>query len=374
MQQFYSLRKLALMLCATFLGYSAISQTSPCGQVVENFDATGGSMAGFSSYVDNSTAAGFSYQQTGPNGYLQRCGIPASGSTYQLVTPTYQSAASQTVAGYGFELSGAVNVSTIIVHFEYVDNTNTVNSILAGFVMPSYSGSGGNSMATICNTFSFVGLPGFTPGEAYRFRFEIVAGSSSNNNQCITFDNFRTTGFRSNASLPVTFSAFGAKQTSKGIELIWNVAAEQDVQTYIVERSSTGADFSKLGEVAASKQTAYSFLDNQPVAGNAFYRIKEVDIDGKSKYSPIVRLNLDRNIALRAYPSPATSEVTIEHSATDKGTVSIVTTDGRIVKQIEVKPQMTQTFVNTSTLKAGLYVVRFVGADGKTQTTKLVKQ
>ena len=99
-----------------------------------------------------------------------------------------------------------------------------------------------------------------------------------------------------------------------------------------------------------------------------------MDIDGKSKYSPIVRLNLDRNISLRAYPSPATSEVTIEHSATAKGTLSITTTDGRIVKQIEVKPQMTQSFINTSTLKAGLYVVRFVTAEGKIQTTKLVKQ
>jgi hypothetical protein len=374
MEQFYSLRKIAVMLSATFLSYSAISQaTAPCGVVAQDFNTSGG-MAGFTSSVPGSTAPGFTYGQTGQNGYLQRCNVSAPGSTYEIVSPTYQSTTSQTSAGYGFELSGGVNVSTIIVYFDYIDNTNRVNPVFAGIIIPSYTGTGANATATICNSFAFSSALGFTAGDRYQFRFDLIAGSASNNNQCIIFDNFRTTGAVSNSPLPVTFTAFGANQTSKGIDLIWNVTAERNVQTYVVERSSTGADFAKLGEVAANNATAYSFLDNQPIAGMTFYRIKEVDIDGKSKYSPVVRLNLERNIALRAYPSPATTEVTIEHSATDKGTISITTADGRIVKQIDVKPQMTQSFINTSTLKAGLYVVRFVGADGKAQTTKLIKQ
>jgi hypothetical protein len=266
-------------------------------------------------------------------------------------------------------------VSDLVVYVNFIGNDGTVTSVPDTTVAPLvYSGNGNSATATVCDSFLLSQATGFTPGESYNFTFVLSAASASNSNQCIIYDNFRTVGTPAPAPLPVTFVGFGANQTSKGIELIWDVTAERDVQTYVIERGVTGLDFSKIGEIAANNSTVYTFLDNQPLAGRTFYRIKEVDIDGKSKYSPIVRLNLDRNIALRAYPSPAISEVTIEHSATDKGTVSIVTTDGRIVKQIEVKPQMTQTFVNTSTLKAGLYVVRFVGADGKTQTTKLVKQ
>jgi hypothetical protein len=256
-----------------------------------------------------------------------------------------------------------------------VGNNGSVVSVPDTSVAPIvYSGNGNSATATICDSFLLSKAAGFTPGESYSLTFLFSATSSSNSNQCIIFDNFRTAGTPAPAPLPVTFVGFGANQTSKGIELIWGVTAERDVQSYVVERSVTGLDFSRIGEIAANNATIYTFLDNQPVAGRTFYRIKEVDIDGKSKFSPIIRLNLDRNIALRAYPSPATSEVTIEHSATDKGTISITTADGRIVKQVDVKAQMTQTFINTSTLKAGLYVVRFVAADGTTQTTKLIKQ
>jgi hypothetical protein len=375
MEQFYSLRKLAVMLSATLLSYSAISQTPVCGPVAQDFNNTGGTTAGFSSWVPPfSSTPGFVYGQTGQNGYLQYCNVPSQGTTIDIMTATYQTATNQLYIGYGFDLGGQVQVSSIRVSVVFTGNNNQVISVPDPTV-PSvvYTGSGTNAVASVCDSFLLSQASGFTPGERYAFFIEIIAANTSNSNQCITFDNFRTGGTLA-APLPVTFMGFGATQTSKGVEVIWNVTAERDVQSYVVERSSTGVDFTKLGEVAAKNSSAYSFLDNQPIAGMTFYRIREVDIDGKSKYSPVVRLNLERNIALRAYPSPATSEVTVEHSATDKGTVSITTADGRIVKQIEVKPQMTQTFINTSTLKAGLYVVRFVAADGTTQTTKLIKQ
>ena len=376
MEQFYSLRKIAVMLSATFLSYSAFSQaTAPCGVVVQDFNSTGGSMAGFTSSSSPFPGTGFTYGQTAQNGYLQRCAVPTPGATYQITTATYQTTTSQQFVGYGFQLSGQVQVTDLNVYINYVGNDGSVVSVPDTSVAPIvYTGNGNSATATICDSFLLSQAAGFTPGESYSFTFLFSATSSSNSNQCIIFDNFRTAGTPAPAPLPVTFVGFGANQTSKGIELIWDVTAERDVQSYIVERSVTGVDFSKIGEIAANNSTLYTFLDNQPIAGRTFYRIKEVDIDGKSKYSPVVRLNLERNIALRAYPSPATSEVTIEHSATDKGTVSITTADGRIVKQVEVKPQMTQTFINTSTLKAGLYVVRFVAADGTTQTTKLIKQ
>jgi Secretion system C-terminal sorting domain len=373
MKHLYAFRKIAVSLTIGLMSYSAIAQV--CGPVVQNFDNTGGTMAGFSSSTFLSTASGFTYGQTGQNGYLQRCSVPSPRTVFEIATPTFQPTGTPTFIGYGFELSGAVAVSDIAVYFQYVDNSNNVNSVLDTiFVNPTYSGSGGNATLTICDSFLLSRATGFTPGERYRIVIELTTATASNNNQCIVFDNFRTTGSASAAALPVSFTGFAARKVGSAVELIWNVAGERDVQQYEIERSGTGADFTKLGEVVATNSSAYSFMDNQPLAGISFYRIKETDVDGKFKYSMLVRLNLTRDNSMRVYPSPAKDEVTIEHPTTSKGTITIGTSDGRLVRQLNVGPDAIQTTINISNLKAGLYIVRFTNESGQTQTVKLVKE
>lgn len=376
MEHLYSLaKKYSFLLIASLLSLSAFSQVSPCGPVVENFNNTGGTMAGFTSSTLLSSAPGFTYGQTGQNGYLQRCAISSAGTSYFIVSPTYQSLASQTTIGWGFTLSGDVQASQVDVYVQYIDNSNNINSVLVYTnTATPYTGSGANQQLVICEQTNISTITGFTAGERFRIVVQVTAETGSNNNQCMVFDDFRVTGTASQAALPVTFIGFGAKKTDAGVELIWNVAGERDVQYYEVERSATGAGFAKLGTVAATNSTAYSYVDNQPINGAAFYRVKEVDADGKFKYSVIVKLNLNRSASLRVYPSPAKDKVTIEHAMTAKGSLSIATADGRIVKQIDLKPELNQTIIDVSGLKAGLYIVRFVNAGGQAETTKLIKE
>jgi hypothetical protein len=375
MEQLYPLRKVLTAVIFTFLSYTAISQTSPCGPIVQDFNNTGGTMAGFTSSTVLSSAPGFTYGITGQNGFLQRCNIPSQGTAFFIISPTYQSLASQTSIGWGFTLSGSVEASQVDVFVQYIDNTGNINSVLVYTnTSTPYTGPNGNKQLVICETTDISTITGFTAGEPFRIVVELTAEAASNNNQCMIFDDFRVTGTAAQAPLPVTFVGFGARKTDAGVELIWNVAGERDVQSYIVERSVTGANFAKLGEVAASNSNVYSFVDNQPANGTVFYRIKEVDVDGKFRYSTIVRLNLSRNSNLRAYPSPAKDEVTIEHAITTKGSLSITTSDGRVIKQIDVRPELNQTIINISNLKAGLYIVRFVNANGQAETTKLIKE
>src|SRR5512133_352019 len=97
-----SLKKSIFLISACLSGYAAFAQVSPCGPIVENFNNTGGTMAGFTSSTLLSSAPGFTYGQTGQNGYLQRCNIPSQGTAYFIVSPTYQSLSSQTTIGWGF--------------------------------------------------------------------------------------------------------------------------------------------------------------------------------------------------------------------------------------------------------------------------------
>ncbi|RYY53199.1 MAG: T9SS type A sorting domain-containing protein [Chitinophagaceae bacterium] len=92
--------------------------------------------------------------------------------------------------------------------------------------------------------------------------------------------------------LPVTFVSVVLDASGSNYRISWTVADEQNVREYIVERSSNGVDFTAVGTVAyrnsnGGEQT-YSYTDGSLPAGFTgvvYYRVKEVDIDGKYMYS-----------------------------------------------------------------------------------------
>ncbi len=363
-------------ITSTILSTPALAQTMPCGPVAENFNTSNG-MAGFTSSTVNSTAVGFTFTMQGQNGYFQRCAIPSGGSVYEVTTPTYQTFASQTAVGYGFDLSGAVIVSRAVVLLQYRDNTGNINSVEVANFAPSYDATGGGGLAAECRSFAINSYNGFTPGEAYRFIFQFTAASSSQNNQCIVFDNFRTTGSNSAIILPVSFTGINAKRLNNSVEIIWNVAGEKEVARYEIERSNNGTDFVKLGEVAARGNAAYYFNDAHPFTGTAFYRVKSVDADGKTKYSGIVKLKENSTSvgSMKAYPNPSTTHLMVEHGAiAANAKLKIIAPDGKIIKTILPNNGVANTQLDVSSLAPGMYIIKMEEASGKIKTTVFVKQ
>ena len=174
--------------------------------------------------------------------------------------------------------------------------------------------------------------------------------------------------------LPVNFKSITAKKLGKDVQVAWEVGDENNVDHYDIERSTNGRDFVKVGQVVATNSPAYNYVDNHPASGISFYRIKNVDIDGKSKYSMIVRLNLNAIIALQAYPQPALGSITVEHGNAVNGNLHLFTVGGQMVKTIKVSPDRNQTPVDISSLNKGLYMLRFDNGQGSIETIKIVKQ
>lgn len=365
-------KKIGLVLGSGLIGIASFAQ---CGPIVENFDNTGGTMAGFTSSTVNSTSPGFTYTTQAGDGYLQRCNVPSGGVVYQITTPTYRTLVSQTSVGYGFELSGAVKASRVVVLLQYIDATGAITTVEVANFAPSYSNTGPSGIALECRSLSIATYAGFDPGEAYRFIFQFTASSASNNSQCMTFDDFRTTGSAAQAPLPVTFTNITAKKAGTGVQVFWNVAGEKDVLRYEIERSFNGRDFTKIGEVGSTGSSGYMFADNQPVNGVSFYRVRNVDLDGKFTYTSIARLNLSKTIMLKAFPQPAQNTLTVEHgSVNGKGLLTLNTADGRTVYQTDIRSDVNQTVINLSSYKPGMYIVRFDNGSGEVETVKVVKQ
>lgn len=207
-------------------------------------------------------------------------------------------------------------------------------------------------------------------GSAIRFEFSFRATQAMD----ILFDNFALSS--ANIPLPVTFLGFVARKNDNGtIKLLWDVGEEINVNSYSVERSLNGRDFTSIGSVMAAAKKTYSFEDNQAIPGIKYYRVKNIDIDGQSKYTPIIKVSgKERSGQIQLYPMPARDQVYVQHEkAPAKASIIIYGLDGRTIKQVQAIPNTFQTSLDIGNLKSGMYLIKYDDGKGDIQSAKLVK-
>ena len=100
-----------------------------------------------------------------------------------------------------------------------------------------------------------------------------------------------------------------------GLMLTWQTSAEDNNQTFILEKSDDGSSFSNIGNVKGNGTTkekkAYNYLDVQAKGKKIFYRLKQVDFDGTYSYSEVLIVNkkLDNNLLVVQMTSESTSRL-----------------------------------------------------------------
>lgn len=337
-----------------------------CGGVIENFNNTGGSTAGFS----GTTPAGGSF---GLNSNKLRFTVPNGGGSFTLTTRTFSLANGASTINYGFALAAPNNasISGTTVAVKYVNTSGTITTSSASSVSGGAVTSGNNT--DVCST---VATPGnmSTTSRSFQLIFTFSASGNGDPN-FFTIDDYRTSSLFSNAPLPVKFQSLDARQLNSAVALKWNVATEEDLSGYSIERSNDGRNFSQIAFVSASGQSDYSFVDSKP-GSVSYYRIKSVDINGRYGYSTVALVKSGNStIVVKAFPSPVIKNVSIQHPTAVAGNSIIISSaDGRVIKTIIPAAGAQQTDVDLSSAKAGLYVVRFNGTNGESETLKILKQ
>ncbi|MEO8762731.1 MAG: T9SS type A sorting domain-containing protein [Ginsengibacter sp.] len=183
----------------------------------------------------------------------------------------------------------------------------------------------------------------------------------------------------SGGPLPVALTDFTALLKNGSVLLQWQTASEHNLGRFIIERSIDGNRFSPIGDLNARGNSDikvnYSTLDQQPVNGANFYRLKIVDADGNFKYSKIVEVNIPRLFSLSVYPNPATNILYIQASGTnEKSTFQIFDATGRKIKGGAFTLQEnTSVPIDINTLSKGTYYLRLSGKS-KAETTVFVKE
>ena len=138
-----------------------------------------------------------------------------------------------------------------------------------------------------------------------------------------------------NVVLPLTWLSFTGKQNNYTIDLAWETASEVNTAYFDIERSEDAAAFSGIGRVAATQFPAavnsYQFSDINPLAGRSFYRLKQVDVNGKITYSKLLQFNSNakQDFSIVATPGAANLILNAPQSLSGKTMLSVFDANGR---------------------------------------------
>ncbi len=183
-----------------------------------------------------------------------------------------------------------------------------------------------------------------------------------------------------NQLLPINFAGFTVTKKNNTAFIQWSTAFEQNNKGFSIERSSDAVNWKQInfinGSNAGTAARNYSATDAAPVTGINYYRIKQVDFDGKAVYTATASLSFDKinSTKLSLFPNPAKDKFTIALSAIESSaTFTIVSSNGKVVKTVifnKSQANSVQT-ISAGNLPRGLYLVQL--SDGKTkQSAKLI--
>ncbi len=184
-----------------------------------------------------------------------------------------------------------------------------------------------------------------------------------NPNQCVKL-----------APMPITYqNQPSAKLQNNLTHISWSVAIQLNNEKYIIEHSNPDSyrealTFSSIGQIAGdgtnNETKHYDYIHTSPSIGNNYYRIKQVDYDGKYSYSDIASVRNDGNGETIIYPNPATSELTITTS--EPSSMQIMDIYGRVLLKQDISEG--QNTINLSTIPTGILI--FVVGDQRYRVLK----
>jgi Concanavalin A-like lectin/glucanases superfamily/Secretion system C-terminal sorting domain/Protein of unknown function (DUF1573) len=174
-------------------------------------------------------------------------------------------------------------------------------------------------------------------------------------------------------TLPVDMKNFNVGKAGSQSRLSWTTATETGNKGFEIQRSKDGNNWKTIGFVAGAGTTAaeqrYSYADAAPQKGRNYYRLKQLDIDNRAKFSDVRSATFADQYTL-VYPVPTKDKVIVELKDQKLIGTQAVLSDlhGRVLQRINVTKM--QQPVSLENFSAGIYLLRM--DDG--EIYKLIKQ
>ncbi len=185
--------------------------------------------------------------------------------------------------------------------------------------------------------------------------------------------------------LSVSLLTFDAVKVGSKSKLLWQTANEHNSESFIVQRSANGIDWTEIGILEAAGNSSvtkgYQFIDVAPLVGKNIYRLKVTELGGKFQYSSAKSLTFEGLNTARinqVTPNPFQNSLMVNYNIIDNANVSIEILDaqGRILSitnEVAQKGENTVT-INTSELTKGIYFITVKCNEVNTGYKKLIKE
>jgi hypothetical protein len=193
-----------------------------------------------------------------------------------------------------------------------------------------------------------------------------------------TFSEFGGAG--GSQPLPVELLSFNGTCNEGMINLLWQTASEFNSSHFDVEKSTDGETWRVLATIpsagTSNELLTYQTVDNNGTNGANYYRLRQVDIDGKEKlYDPINVSCVETTAGyFTSYPNPSGNEFQVvvnNKEILGACTLNIVDVHGKVIDQrsIDMKDGINM-FVINQTLNPGIYFLNITNGIKSTQVIK----
>lgn len=180
--------------------------------------------------------------------------------------------------------------------------------------------------------------------------------------------------------LPVNLKTFKAMvETSNKVKIFWTTEYEKDNAYFNIEISTDGINFTNVGKVPGVNYhghlTDYTFYDPHPLKGISYYRLKQVDVDGKFSYSPIERVKIsDIDHSFDLFPNPvAGREFRIDVLKNVPGNIDLAVFDAGGSLRLQRQYAGNSIVTVTHNLPAGIYTVQITGTAFKASKKMIIQ-
>ena len=169
------------------------------------------------------------------------------------------------------------------------------------------------------------------------------------------------------APLPVELVSFSASSKNNIIQLLWRTASETNNEGFQIQRSADGKNWNDLAFVPGHGTTleaqSYTYTDERPLPGMNYYRLRQMDFDGKSEHSKIVSVEMKNGgSGIHFFPNPATGSVTLalETDYSGEATLTLYDLTGKQMKTatLSLEGGAFRTDIGLGDLPTGIYMAQ----------------
>jgi hypothetical protein len=230
-------------------------------------------------------------------------------------------------------------------------------SIIRVFAGATIMGSGGSDQIRIGTTHVFNGTDPDVVGPMYA-------------------DNTTGGGFAPMSVMPVVFIKFLVTKENNDVKIYWSTASETNNDHFEIERSDDGRNFIPIANVKAvgnsSSITNYSYVDKKLNSTVAYYRIKQVDVNGSITYTSIASIKNNQSNNSTEIFAASNKNITVRFtSVQSSASVSVYSINGQTLLHKNFQQANYIAFALGNAVP-GIYVVQVIDQDKNISSKKIV--